>query len=147
MTASAERGHVDGECPECGAPRVDGLDCRAQRDAILGWESNDPDLHAEHFLTVATFNVQHPAAFTDAALAALHAGFVEYLDGRVDVATLRRRASAAFEGARRVMRPGAERRPTLRRWRVTVADVYHRDQPEGAVVRLRAWAASVRAEL
>lgn len=146
-TRDLERHPPDDACPECGAPQVDGLDCRAQRDVILGWESIDPDLQAEHFLTVATFNVQHPAAFTDEALAALHAGFVDHLDGGVDVATLRVRASAAFEGARRVMRPASERRPSLRRWSATVADVYHRGDPQGAADRVRTWAARVRAEL
>jgi hypothetical protein len=44
-------------CPECGAPGVSGTIC---------WEMLE--LLAEHFLTVASYNLQHPTQFTEAAL-------------------------------------------------------------------------------
>ena len=95
-------------CPECGAPAVDGFGCWEQLGLLLGWEGDDPQLQAVHYLTVATYNLQHPAQFTPAALAGLRAGFVDHLDHGVDVAELRRRTARAA-GATRVLLPLAER--------------------------------------
>ncbi len=136
-----------GACPECGAPAVDGLGCWEQLGMLLAWEGDDPELQAEHFLTVAAYNLQHPAQFTDAALAGLRAAFVERLDHGVAVAELRRRMAGSFEGQTRVLRKPAERQPVLRRWPMTIADVYLPERREGAAGRVRAWAAAVRAEL
>jgi hypothetical protein len=63
------------------------------------------------------------------------------------VADLRRRAGRAYAGARRVLRPAAERRPVLRTWPMTIAAVYLPNQPHGAADRVRAWAASIRGVL
>jgi hypothetical protein len=134
-------------CAECGAAAVDGLDCWAQLGALLAWEWDDPALQAEHFLTVAAYNLQHPARFADDALVGLRAAFVDRLDKGIAVAELRRRAARGFEGKTRVLRPAAERRPVLRHWRLTIADVYLPNQPGGAAQRVRAWAAAIRAEL
>src|SRR5262249_19672063 len=79
-------------CSECGAPRVDGLTCWEQLGALLAREGDDAELRAEHFLTVAAYNLQHPAQFTEAALAGLRSAFVERLDHGVAVEELRRRA-------------------------------------------------------
>jgi hypothetical protein len=51
-------------CAECGAPRVSGMTCWEMLGAIIAWEYHDPALLAEHFLTVASYNLQHPAQFT-----------------------------------------------------------------------------------
>jgi hypothetical protein len=114
---------------------------------LLSWEWNDPELQAEHFLTVAAYNLQHPAQFTDAALAGLRAAFVDRLDRGVADAELRRRAARQFDGPARVLRKAAERQPVLRRWLMTIADVYLPDQRAGAAGRVRAWAATIRADL
>ncbi len=134
-------------CPECGGPPTDGLDCSGQLGAVLAWEVDDAELRAEHFLTVATYNLQHPAQFTDEALAGLRAAFIEHLDHGLPVEAIRQRAARAFEGSRRVLKPEPERRPVLRRWSTTIAEVYRPDRPEGAAGRVRAWAAAVRREL
>ncbi len=134
-------------CPECGGPRVDGLNCWEQLGMVLSWEWDDPDLRAEHFLTVAAYNLQHPAQFTDAALEGLRAAFVERLDTGVAVGELRRRAARQFEGRARVLRPAAERQPVPRVWPMTIADVYLPGRPQGAADRVRAWAAAIRKEL
>jgi len=134
-------------CPECAAPASAGMRCWEQLGAILAWEWQDPELQAVHFLTVAAYNLQHPAQFTDAALAGLRAAFIDYLDNGVTVAEIRARMSHLTEGKPRVLRPEAERRPVLRRWRMTIADVYLSGQAEGAAQRVIAWAASLRNEL
>jgi hypothetical protein len=102
---------------------------------------------AEHFLTVASYNLQHPAQFTEEALADLRTALIERLDQGVPVQVLRRRAAQRYGGQKRVLRPEAERRPVLRRWRMTIADVYLPAQPQGAAERVRRWAAAIRSEL
>jgi hypothetical protein len=134
-------------CPECDAPLVDGLACWDMLGAIIAWEYQDPELLAEHFLTVASYNLQHPAQFTDAALAGLRALFIERLDRGFGIAEIRRRVGAAAAGAARVLRPEGARQPVLRRWPMTIADVYLPDRPAGAADRVRAWAAAIRREL
>lgn len=134
-------------CPECGAPRVDGLTCWEQLGIILAWEWQDPELLAQHFLTVASYNLQHPAQFTDEALAGLQQQFVEHLDDGVPVSKIRCHVSSMAEGNTKVLIPEAERQPILRRWPVTIADVYLPDHPAGAATRVKAWAAIIREEL
>lgn len=133
-------------CPECGAPAIDGMSCWEQLGALIAWEYNDPDLLAEHFLTVACYNLQHPAQFANSALAGLRTALIDRLDNHVSVAELRHRAGRAYAGAARVLKPAAERRPELRRWSMTIADVYLPDRPAGAAGRVRLWAAAVRSE-
>ncbi|HEY0736844.1 MAG TPA: DUF5946 family protein [Herpetosiphonaceae bacterium] len=134
-------------CPECGGSTVDGLTCWEQLGALIAWEYDDPELAAEHFLTVAAYNLQHPAQFTDDAIEGLRVAMIERLDNDLPVAQIRRRNAAEYEGKKRVLRPESERRPVLRRWQMTIADVYTPDQREGAAERVRAWAAAIRSQL
>jgi Family of unknown function (DUF5946) len=134
-------------CPECGAPRVEGMTCWEQLGAIGAWEFQDPELMAEHFLTVASYNLQHPSQFTDEALAWLRSAFIDRLDHGTSVEELRRRAARAYEGKRRVLKGETERKPVLRSWSLTIADVYIPDKPQGAAARVRAWAGAIRNEL
>jgi hypothetical protein len=140
-------GNLQTRCAECGAPAVDGMTCWEQLGAILAWEAHDPELAAEHFLTVACYNLQHPAQFVDEVLAGLRSALVERLDSNLPVAEIRRRAGRANAGSRRVLRPVAERRPVLHQWGMSIADVYLPGQPAGAATRIRAWAAAIRREL
>ncbi len=136
----------EAHCPECSAPRVNGMTCWEMLGGVLAWESQDPELLAEHFLTVASFNLQHPAQFTDAALAGLRTVFIEHLDQGLALVEVRRRVGKVAAGATRVLKPEAERQPRLHQWRMTIADVYLPDHPKGAAERVRAWAATIRAE-
>jgi hypothetical protein len=115
--------------------------------AILAWEWQDPELAAVHFLTVASYNLQHPAQFTDEALAGLREQFIAHLDEGVPVSEIRRRVGKTAAGATRVLKPEAGRRPVLRQWPMTIADVYIPDRPAGAAGRVKAWAASIRKEI
>jgi len=137
----------DESCPECGAPRVDGMTCWEQLGAIGAWEFQNPDLWAEHFLTVASYNLQHPAKFTKAALSGLRTAFIERLDQGISTEVIRRRAAAAYNGKRRVLKDEAERQSNLRHWQMTIADVYIPNHPEGAVGWVKKWAAAIRQEL
>jgi hypothetical protein len=138
---------MEAVCKECGGPAVDGLSCFEQMAQVLGWEGQDPELAAMHFLTVASYNLQHPAQFTDSALAGLTALYVEAVDGGWTNAQTRRRAVEMGTGQGKVLRPEAERRPVLKAWSKTIADVYLPDQPEGAPARVRAWVAAIRPSL
>jgi hypothetical protein len=123
------------------------MSCWEMLGAVLAWEAHDPELLAEHFLTVASYNLQHPAQFTDTTLAGLRAVYIERLDRGLGIAEIRRRVGNAGGGATRVLKPAAERVLVLRRWAMTVADVYLPDRSEGAAERVRAWAAAIRREL
>jgi hypothetical protein len=112
--------------------------------ALIAWEYDDADLRAEHFLIVASYNLQHPAQFSEATLAGLQAVFAERLDHGLGIAEIRRRVGKAAAGAARVVKPESERQPILRQWLMTIADVYLPDQPQGAAERVRAWAAVIR---
>ena len=146
MEADVKNAESDA-CPECGAPRVDGLNCWEQLGVIGAWEWQDPSLLAQHFLTVASYNLQHPAQFTDAAIDSLRELFITHLDQGMAVVEVRRRVAQSTAGSVRVLKPEAERRPVLRHWSMTIADVYIPGQPEGAAERVKAWAATIRAEL
>jgi hypothetical protein len=136
----------ESRCLECGAPMVNGLTCWDMLGAIIAWEFQDPELLAEHFLTVASYNLQHPAQFTEATLAGLWAVFIERIDHGLGITEIRRRVGKATAGATRVLRPEAERHPVLRQWSMTIADVYLPEQPQGAAERVRAWASVIRRE-
>lgn len=146
MEADVKNAESDA-CPECGALRVDGLNCWEQLGVIGAWEWQDLALLAQHYLTVASYNLQHPAQFTDAAIDSLRELFVAHLDQGMAVVEVRRRAAQSTAGSVRVLKPEAERRPMLRHWSMTIADVYTPGQPEGAAERVKAWAATIRAEL
>lgn len=134
-------------CPECGAPLVEGLNCWEQLGAIIAWEWQDPELLAQHFLTVASYNLQHPAQFMEEAIAGLRSVYVDYLDKGLTIAEIRKRVSTATDGAYRVLKEPAERQPVQRSWAMTIADVYIPGHPENAADRVKAWAAAIRKEL
>lgn len=123
------------------------MTCWEMLGAIIAWEYQDLELAAEHFLTVAAYNLQHPAQFTEDALKWLRAGVAEYLDQGTPSRVLRKRAAHIYEGQKRVLRPDTERHPVLHRWPYTIASVYLPDHPEGAATRVRTWAASIFEEL
>jgi len=115
-------------------------------EQVTAWEWEDPGLGAMHFLIVASFNLQHPSAFTEDALARLSSAFVEHLDHGLPVASIRSRHATAFGGETRVLKPVAERTTLLRTWPMTVADAYA-GGPAGAVERVRQWIRAVRSAL
>lgn len=123
------------------------MDCWGQLGALLAWEWQDPALMAQHFLTVASYNLQHPAQFTEVALAGLRKQYIDHLDNNLPVDEIRRRVARIAEGRVKVLVPEAERHPMLRQWPMTIADVYISDQPTGAADRVKAWATSIREEL
>ena len=123
------------------------MSCWEQLGAILAWEWHDPELQSLHFLTVAAYNLQHPAQFTDTALTALCAAFIDYLDNGITIAEIRTRITHVAAASSRVLRPEAERRPVLRCWRMTISDVYQHGASEGAAQRVKAWVVSLRNEL
>src|SRR5574342_231154 len=95
-------------CPGCGARLLGGLSCGEQLGAMGVWGFGDSELMAEHFLTVASYNLQHPAQFTDEALAGLRAAFIAHLDHGLSVKEIRRRNAQAYNGKRRVLKNEAE---------------------------------------
>ncbi|GEM46095.1 hypothetical protein DC3_17300 [Deinococcus cellulosilyticus NBRC 106333 = KACC 11606] len=114
---------------------------------VLVWEAEDADLLSEHFLTVACYNLQHPAMFQDSAIENLKGGLVLRIDQNAQVPELRRRAAAAYNGPQRVLKPVPERKSVLQEWHMTIAEVYANGEPLGAADRVRAWGKSTREDL
>lgn len=133
-------------CLECGAPVIDDCDCRLMLATVTGWEWSDPALGAKHFLIVASYNLQHSAQFTDDAIGSLQSAFIEHMDNGLSVEQIRRRHAKFFGGRSPVLKPKADRRPTLRRWPMTIADVYAKGRL-GAADRVVVWAQAVRSFL
>ncbi|MVX64288.1 hypothetical protein GKZ28_11365 [Clostridium chromiireducens] len=134
-------------CPECGAPLVDNMNCWEQLGGIISWEYEYPELLAEHFKTVACYNLQHPAQFTDEAIAGLKTALIEHLDNGLSVAEIRRRNGKSYEGNRRVLKDISKRNLVQRKWKMTISDVYIPHCPERAAERVKEWAATIREEL
>lgn len=134
-------------CPECGAPLVDNMSCWEQLGGIISWEYDYPELLAEHFKTVACYNLQHPAQFTDEAIAGLKTALIEHLDKGLSVPEIRRRNSKSYDGNKRVLKDISKRCPVQRKWKMTISDVYIPNCPERAAERVRQWAAAIREEL
>ena len=134
-------------CAECGAPRIENLNCWEQLGILLSWEWEDPELRALHFLTVSSYNLQHPAQFTAEALEGLRQLFIEYLDNELPVAEIRRRVARETAGNKRVLKKEDERKRVSRQWTRTIAEVYIPNQPSGAPGRVREWATSIRNDL
>lgn len=135
-----------GCCQECGAPQVGGLDCWGMLGAIISWEYDDPELLSEHFKTVATYNLQHPAKFHDEAIAGLRGLFMQHIDNGLPLQDIRKHVSAMANGGKQVLKR-EHITPVPKRWAKTIADVYLPDHPEGAAQRVRGWANVVRTEL
>lgn len=123
------------------------MDCWGQLGAVLAWEWQDPELFALHFVTVASYNLQHPAQFTAEAIAGLKRAYADHLDRGTPVSLIRTEVSAAVDGNTRVKRPPGDQRPVLRHFDMTIADVYQSGHSEEAAARVRAWAQAIRREL
>ncbi|RJO62819.1 MAG: hypothetical protein C4542_01855 [Dehalococcoidia bacterium] len=134
-------------CSECGALSHDRLTCQERLHGILALEQRDTELQALHFLTVAAYNIQHPAQFTDDALTGLRESFIEYLSGKITTEEIRHRTNLVFNGPKRVTKPALERTPILRCWEMTTADVFLPFQPQGTAERVKKWAESIKNEL
>jgi hypothetical protein len=113
---------------------------------LLAWEVDDEALRDLHFLTVASYNLQHRAAFTDAAYAGLRDAFLGYLEGRLTIADIRRRA-AAIDGTTRIRRRACDLQPRHVDWPMTIGSVAAPGQAARASDRVRAWAEAIRMTL
>lgn len=142
---------MTGACPECGAPVAAAGSCLDLFHALLLLEGDVPGAPGSilHFYAVAAYALQHPDGMNYRAdvLAGLRVSVADALDGRADLAELRRRARAFDGPARVVRRPGDEAVPWRRGgWPMTVVDVINGgvDSYPDLVTR---WAASVRETL
>ncbi|HEX7979977.1 MAG TPA: DUF5946 family protein [Gemmatimonadaceae bacterium] len=137
-------------CAECGAELPEAGACIALFHELLALEAQVVGGPGEvpHFLAVATYNLQHPSAFTLAALAGLRRAVADVLDGSATIAEVRRRAGAGARGATRVKRRSedastrSEDAPRSRwptHWPSTVRDVC-RLAPEQYIDHVTAWA-------
>ncbi len=131
-------------------PPSDGKTCGGLLMDLLAMESESVELQALHYYNVATYNIQHPAAFDPEAYAIMRDAFVEAVDGGWDARDARRelkRRLAPFDGPRKVLRPEGERVAVARAWSMTIGDVVRPGDPSATSAKVKEWAKSVRMEL
>ena len=109
---------------------------------VIGWEWGYPELGAKHFLTVASYNLQHPDQFTDDAIEQLRAAFIQHLEEDVPVDHIRRMQARRYNGTKRVSKPVSDHH-LLRSWPMTIADVY-REGRTGSADRVVVWTKTIR---
>lgn len=140
-------------CPQCGAALHDERSCQDYFHELLLLEAQVTGAPGAepHFLAVASFNLQHPAAFLPSALTGLRQTVADVLAGRATVDDARRRARYGVSGSTRVRRradaalSSSEQAvlsawPTT--WPITVLDVCH-VPADRYVAQVRRWAASI----
>ena len=112
-------------CKQCGAAYDHGADCESCFHALLAFENERPAAFgAVHHLTVATYYLQHPAGYTNEALAHWREIVGKALNG-VPIRELRELSGRRFGGAKRVREPGSIAPawwPTA--WPIAIQDVF-----------------------
>ena len=131
-------------CPECNGLLVNDLSCFEQLGQIIAWESQDPELFAVHFLTVASFNLQHPSQFETGVIEDLKITFLEYLDKKTTTQNIRKKFAVLYGGNTKVLKPKLDRIIKPREWDMTISNVYIPNKPQGAAKRIQSWAESIR---
>lgn len=134
-------------CPECGASQTEDVTCWDQFCAVLGWEWQDHELQTKHFLTVASYNLQHPSRFTDEAIVGLRETFRDHLKDGLPISEIRKQVSQALAGSQTVLKKAKDQNLVPCEWKMTIADVFHSNQPEGAAKRVQKWAESILEEI
>jgi len=148
VTEPSNAGAGDCVCEQCGSPLVGSERCRGFFDKLLALEFEDRDAFAEHHLTVACYQLQHPKGFSGEAVEAWCEVVRASLEYGTPPTAIRRAMSARFEGATQVRREGSHVAVWWpRRWPMTVRDVV---QPEEQIASaathvqlVRTWAKSV----
>ncbi len=124
-------------CPECGASG-----CREKFESMLAREFQDPEVFgAVHHVTVICFNLQHPSAFSEEALAWMCSTLRAIVEEGLTPAELRERSKKRFNGHVSVLSK-APKAPEKANWSMTVMDV-RADGPEVYVEDVMAWARAI----
>lgn len=134
-------------CPECNAPLIDEFSCWDTLGLLLSWESDDTELQKVHFLTVATYNIQHPSLFQEEAIKELRKLHRKYIDNEITINEIRIIVGKLAKGDKRVLKSITERVIIPQKWKMTIADVYIPDMKEEAPDRVRRWAKSIHHDL
>ena len=130
-------------CVECGAVLSEGNTCQTIFDEFLSLEYTNPAYGQVHFLTVASFMIQH-GRYSDAALIWMQSMLRAALDEQLTAQQLRQRAAQGMDDAARTWKVSrqADERPLPRvAWSRTIADVAQSMQdPEKYCEQVKQWA-------
>lgn len=129
-------------CPECGADQRMNS-CDELFHQILAMEAKSPAVLAEHFKTVACYNIQHPAQYVDAVIDNLVIALRDNLYNGLSVEDIRKRNRYLYDGPKRVRKPEAERQPKQRSWSMTTGDVWVEGNGDQTAANIIAWAKAV----
>lgn len=133
-------------CPECGGAEVDGMNCWEQLGSLGILEFQDPELMSLHFYTVACYNIQHPAKFTDEAIQELKKLFSEAVDKNWSNEQVRKKIGRKWDGKGNVLLKEAKESEIVE-WDMTISDVYLPNQTIGTANRVHNWVKVVRNKL
>lgn len=128
-------------CPECGA-----AGCREKFESMLALEFEGLAVFGTvHHVTVICFNLQHPAAFSDEALAWMRSTLRAIVEEGLSPAELRERSHKQFNGQVKVLKK-MPKSPHKVEWSMTAMGV-RTDSPEVYVSDVMAWAKSTLNDL
>ena len=128
-------------CPECGASC-----CKEKFESMLALEFEDPKVFgAVHHVTVICYNLQHPAAFSDEAVAWMRSTLRAIVEEGLTPAELRERSQKQFKGRVNVLSKTPKTSAHVE-WSMTVADI-RTDDPEVYVQDIMTWAKSILRDL
>ncbi len=128
-------------CPECGAPG-----CREKFESMLALEFQDPGVFgAVHHVTVICYNLQHPARFSDEALAWMRSTLRAVVEAGLSPAELRERSKKRFNGRVKVLSK-IPKAPRKTEWSMTAVGV-RTDGPDVYVNDIMAWAQAILKDL
>jgi hypothetical protein len=138
-----------GYCVECGAAEQDGLSCSEQFGYLLVWEHNDSNLYALHFWSVSNYMLQHPSHFTKEGYDLTKRLFCDAYDYNWETSyILKKNREVTTNKNFKIVNqtPFVERVRVLRKWTMTVSDVYAAGEKD-AIQNVKKWRDCIRTEL
>ncbi|UHA73492.1 DUF5946 family protein [Paenibacillus sp. 481] len=137
-----------GQCVECGAKGIDGFSCYELFGFPLIWEHNNPKLYALHFWLVACYMIQHPSNYTEEGYRSLVQLFTDAYDHNWDTPYILERNRELVSKAGKIANPlpSKERSRTLKRWSMTIEDIYLGGE-KNAIANIIKWKEHIRSEL
>ncbi len=134
---------ADNYCPQCGALIRNGVTCEEAFHQMLALEFEDESFNDIHFLTVATYMIQH-GQYSPAALVWIEERLREYLHDGVSTSRIRRQAVQHMDGKQRnwkVLRQPDEPPQDFIPWSITIQEVFQSYQdPPGYCRAVKHWA-------
>ena len=129
-----------GRCIECGARETHGYSCYELFGFPLVWEHNDPKLYELHFWLVSCYMIQHPSNYTEEGYKHLVNLFIDAYDNNWDTPYILKKNREIVKSVGKITNPipNEERKRELRRWSMTIEDIYLGGE-QNAIENINKW--------